>query len=128
MDTVLRNLTYDVCLLYLNNVILRAPPHFTESVRAVPRSPPDTQPGKLSNFTERSKGFREYCSPEGISTDPEKLKAVPECPTPKNKQEIRSLLGLCTYYTPFISLFRQHPKTAEQTYGKEAGLPVDSGG
>jgi hypothetical protein len=41
-------------------------------------------------------------SPEGISTDPEKLKAVWEWPTPKNKHESRSFLGLCMYYRQFI--------------------------
>jgi hypothetical protein len=44
-------------------------------------------------------------SPEGITTDPEKLKAVREWPTPKNKHEIRSFLGLCMYYRRFISGF-----------------------
>jgi hypothetical protein len=42
-------------------------------------------------------------SSEGISTDTEELKAVQEWPTPKNKHEIRSFLGLCTYYRRFIS-------------------------
>jgi hypothetical protein len=37
-------------------------------------------------------------SPEGIITDPEKLKAVREWPTSKNKHEIRRFLVLCTYY------------------------------
>jgi hypothetical protein len=41
-------------------------------------------------------------SPEGISTNPEKLKAVREWPTMKNKHEIRSFLGLCTCYRRFI--------------------------
>jgi hypothetical protein len=44
-------------------------------------------------------------SPQGKSTDPEKLKAVREWPTPKNKHEIRSFLCLCTYYRRFISGF-----------------------
>jgi hypothetical protein len=41
-----------------------------------------------------------------MTTDPGKLKAVRESPpTPKNKHEIRSFLGLCTYYGRFISGF-----------------------
>jgi hypothetical protein len=44
-------------------------------------------------------------SPEGISTDQEKWKAVRKWPTPKNKHEIRSFLDLCTYYRRFIPGF-----------------------
>jgi hypothetical protein len=44
-------------------------------------------------------------SPEEITTDTEKLKAIWEWPTPTNKHKIRSFLGLCTYYRQFISAF-----------------------
>jgi hypothetical protein len=44
-------------------------------------------------------------SHEGIFTDPEKLKDVREWPTPKNKHEIRSFLGLRMYYRRFIPGF-----------------------
>jgi hypothetical protein len=44
-------------------------------------------------------------SPEGITTDPEKLEAVREWPTPRNKHEVRSFVGLCIYYRRFISGF-----------------------
>jgi hypothetical protein len=53
-----------------------------------------------------------------MTTDPEKLKAVRELLTPKNKHDIRSFLGLCTYYKPFISGFvnleKQLTKLTEQ--------------
>jgi hypothetical protein len=44
-------------------------------------------------------------SPEGITTNPKKRQAMWEWPTLKNKHEIRSFLGLCTYYRRFISGF-----------------------
>jgi hypothetical protein len=42
---------------------------------------------------------------EGVTTDPEKLKAVQEWPILTDKHELRSFLGLCTYYRWFISSF-----------------------
>jgi hypothetical protein len=44
-------------------------------------------------------------SPEGISTNPKKLKAVQKWPNPQNKRATRSFMGLCTYYRRFISGF-----------------------
>jgi hypothetical protein len=44
-------------------------------------------------------------SPEGITTDPEKINAVWEWPTMKNKHEISSFLGQYTYDRQFISGF-----------------------
>jgi hypothetical protein len=38
-------------------------------------------------------------------TDPEKLKTLQEWPTLRNKHEIRSFLGLCTYYRRFVFSF-----------------------
>jgi hypothetical protein len=44
-------------------------------------------------------------SPEGITTDPKKMRALQEWPKLQNKHEIRSFLGLCMYYRWFISSF-----------------------
>ncbi|XP_046663083.1 uncharacterized protein K02A2.6-like [Homalodisca vitripennis] len=41
-------------------------------------------------------------SSEGVSVDPEKIRAIKEWPTPRNKHEVRSFLGLCTYYRRFV--------------------------
>jgi hypothetical protein len=60
-------------------------------------------------------------SPEEMTTDPEKLKAIREWPTPKNKHEIRSFLGLCRYYKQFIFDFANNAKPmAKLTEEKQA--------
>jgi hypothetical protein len=71
-------------------------------------------------------------SPEGISTDPEKLKAVQEWPTPKNKHDTRRFLGLYTYYRRFISGFAdiakplnkltEHKRSFQWTSGAQAAF------
>jgi hypothetical protein len=45
-------------------------------------------------------------SSEGITIDPEKLKAARKWPTLKNKHEIRCFLGLCTHYRWFTHISR----------------------
>ena len=46
-------------------------------------------------------------SKEGIQTDPAKISAVKEWPTPENVHEVRSFMGLCSYYRKFIEHFAE---------------------
>jgi hypothetical protein len=69
-------------------------------------------------------------SPEGITTNPEKMKAVQEWPTPKNKHKMRSFLGLTTYYRHFISgftniarLLSKSQKTSKPSSGLQKWRP-----
>lgn len=41
-------------------------------------------------------------SEQGLSTDPNKIKAVKEWPTPRSTKEVRSFLRLTSYYRKFI--------------------------
>lgn len=41
-------------------------------------------------------------STRGLSVDPQKSHVVTEWQVPKDKQELRSFLGLCSYYRRFV--------------------------
>ena len=41
-------------------------------------------------------------SGEGIEPDPEKVRAVVDWPVPRSVGEVRSFIGLCSYYRGFI--------------------------
>jgi hypothetical protein len=49
-------------------------------------------------------------SDEGVSTDPSKIKAVKEWPIPRNVKEVRSFLGLTSYYRKFIYKYADKAK------------------
>jgi hypothetical protein len=62
-------------------------------------------PEKCQFFWKEVLYLGHVVSPEGVTTDPEKLKPIWEWPTSKNKHGIWSFLGLCIYYRCFISGF-----------------------
>lgn len=41
----------------------------------------------------------------GISTDPEKVECIRNWPVPRNKKQLRSFLGFCSYYRKFVRGF-----------------------
>ncbi|GFX07346.1 retrovirus-related Pol polyprotein from transposon TNT 1-94 [Trichonephila clavipes] len=58
---------------------------------------------------DRAKGKKsiiwDIISAEGFRTDPEKVSAVKNWKRPENLRELRSFLGLCTYYRKFVKGF-----------------------
>jgi hypothetical protein len=65
----------------------RALVHPAESVPAVPRSPPKRNLEKCQLFQKKVWYLGHNVSPEGITTDPEKLTAVWEWLTPKEQTQ-----------------------------------------
>ncbi|GFX50576.1 retrovirus-related Pol polyprotein from transposon opus [Trichonephila clavipes] len=49
--------------------------------------------------------FRAPDGDQGVRTDPEKVSAVKNWKRPENLRELRSFLGLCTYYRKFVKGF-----------------------
>jgi hypothetical protein len=69
--------------------------------------------GKLSKcsfFQKEIHYLGHIISGEGISVDPEKVKAIMEWPVLKNGHEVRSFMGLAGYYQIFVEGFSKIAK------------------
>lgn len=62
-------------------------------------------PKKCSFFRRKVKYLGHVISGDGITTDPEKISSVQEWPISRNKKQVRSFLGFCSYYRKFVGGF-----------------------
>ncbi|GFQ89354.1 retrovirus-related Pol polyprotein from transposon 297 [Trichonephila clavata] len=110
MDNLLRHIKWTMCLCYLDDIIV-----FSETfddhlqrLRSVLKCLQDA--GLILNpkcmFGSRQiKILGHLVSEEGIMADPEKARALQNFPVRKNIRDVRSFLGLCSYYRRFIKDF-----------------------
>jgi len=111
MEKVLQGVLHKICLVYLDDVIVYSKT-FTgmlENLREVflrfRKANLKINPKKCSLFSRKVKYLGHIISEKGIATDPEKTSAIKSWPVPKNKKQVRSFLGFCSYYRRFVKGF-----------------------
>ena len=101
MDNVLRGLKWYICLCYLDDVVV-----YSEDFEShLERLETVFKCFKEAGLTLNNKKCRLGCteiplfghivSKNGISPDPEKIKAIINWPIPKNVKQVRAFLGIC---------------------------------
>ena len=113
MDVVMSGLHLDICLVYLDDIILfsrTVEEHLERLVRILARlhsAGLKLKPEKCS-LMQRSVSFLGHVvSGAGIATDPDKTKAVSEWPVPATVKDVRSFLVLAGYYRRFVRGFAE---------------------
>ena len=116
MEAVLAGLQWDICLIYLDDIITFGR-NFGEAVENLKKvmerlrgAGLKLKPKKCELFAKSVPFLGHIISDEGVATDPEKIKAVQDWPVPINQTEIRSFLGLCWYYRRFIKGYAETAK------------------
>ena len=116
MDAVFAGLQWEICLIYLYDIITFGRT-FEEKVENLEKvfdrlggAGLKLKPKKCDLFAKIVSFLGHTISDEGIATDPNKVKVVREWPTPMDQTEVRSFLGLCGYYCRFIKWYSETTK------------------
>ncbi|GBL98850.1 Retrovirus-related Pol polyprotein from transposon 297 [Araneus ventricosus] len=111
MEAVLRGLSSEACLVYLDGIIIvgRTFEEHLNNLRKVfhrlQKANLKLSPKKCRFFQKDVTYLGHVISAEGVKTDPEKIKAVVDWSRPETVHDLRSFLGLCTYYRRFVKNF-----------------------
>ena len=116
MEKVLVNLTPHKCLCYLDDIIIvgktfqEALDNLKDIFQRLREAHLKLKPKKCSIFQTHVSYLGHVLSEEGLSCDNSKIETVQTWPTPTNKREVRSILGLIGYYRRLISRFAEVAK------------------
>ena len=111
MDLVLCGLSYETCMVFLDDIIIFArsfDSHLVRLQEVLERlrwAKLKIRPDKCCVMQRKVSFLGHIISESGVETQPEKVAAVQEWPQPKNIHEVKSFLGLCSYYRRFIAGF-----------------------
>ena len=131
MESVLRGLQWEECLVYMDDIIvagssieqcLQRLDHVFERLQAAGLK---LKPSKCSFFRKNVTFLGHVVTEDGVHTDPEKIRHVKEWPVPKTVKEVRSFLGLCSYYRKFISGFAQMARPLNRLTEKTSSFVWD---
>ncbi len=123
MEQVLAGLPLMTAMIYLDDILVPAK-CFSDQIsnlrlvlQRLRGAKLKLSPKKCSLFQREVRYLGHIINKEGVSPDPEKVKAVTTWPTPDSGTEVKRFLGLCSYYRRFIPTFADAAQPLYQAAG-----------
>jgi hypothetical protein len=113
MDVILSGLSFDICLAYLDDIIVYSASieeHIERLDTILSRISEvglKLKPSKCQLMQRHVSFLGHIVSADGIGTDPQKIEKVRDWPPPSDLKELRSFVGFCSYYRRFIDGFAE---------------------
>ena len=132
MEQVLRGLHWKTALLYLDDVIVISPDfpshllRLEEVLQRLQKAGLKLKPQKCELLQEEVRYLGHIVSADGIATDPEKIAAIKNWPTPQNLKQLQAFLGTAGYYRQYLPEFATVAKPLHQLTSKGAEWIWDS--
>lgn len=113
MSDIFRDMNWKVVLCYVDDILVFSKTfdqhlqHLDQVFQTLRRSGLTLKPSKCQFAAPRVKYLGHIISKAGMEVDPDKTSAIDNFPTPTNPKEIRSFLGLCSFYRSFVQGYAQ---------------------
>lgn len=130
MNSILRGLQNELCLVYLDDIII----YSTSLEEHIDRLRQVFERLRQSNFKvqlDKTEFLRKEVSflghlvtPNGVKPNPDKVEAIKRYPIPKTTKEIKGFLGLLGYYRKFINNFAHLTKPLTKCLKRNAKIDI----
>ena len=111
MELIMKGLQWRTLILYLDDIIVMSTT-FEEHIERLDevhnrlgQAGLKLKPSKCHMFQSEVAYLGHVVTASGVKPDPEKVERIQNWPTPSSVTEVRSFLGLCSYYRRFIRGF-----------------------